>query len=1062
MNALLRHKGPNARSNHIIQNFYKRYLRTNYCVCCATKHNAEQTSGRRAQILQNKKHPTVIETASISSFHVPLRYHHPYSSYGIRHLHVSRALHEASQSKVDATVKKLKNQQKEKVEEIMKEVANGQPATTTTAAATATSAAAGVMKESTKGSATAQVAVAEAAPNTIVKTKPKKPMQQVIWEEILHYYHGFRLLFIDVAISTKLLWRVLNGKTMTRRENKQLMRTTSDLFRLIPFSVFIVVPFMELLLPVFIKFFPGMLPSTFQTAKDRQERLRQSLGVRLEVAKFLQKTLGQMPVQHKEHKSQEAKDFEDFFRRIRSPNEYVGNEEIIKYAKRFDDEITLDSLSREQLAALCRVLELNTIGTTMLLRFQLRLKLRSLATDDRVIAREGVDSLDLFELQQACKARGMRAYGLTAERLRFQLKEWIDLSLNEQVPPTLLLLSRAMLISDDSITTDKLKETMRVLPDAVAAHTRHAIGEREGKVDNKTKIQVIQEEERRIKEERLEEQEEKIAKRSAIKEDIPAPYVYAEDLAKAKVLDSTLDCLDSKPEKEADGISSTDVQLLSDALKSLSTDKQLVVEKETIKELKEELRDYKDDVEELHEVRQVVKEPVRESRAAKLLYNRVNKMISQLDTVLHDLENRQAHIKKVETSGYSSVAAPRAEVVHIDELVATIRRMKESSDEERFKVVEDLMVKLDADKDGAISVHEITKVVQSIDSEATKIDKKQLEEFTDLLTKQASKRRHEEIVRIDDLMLNIKMLKETSDEARLKHIETVLDKFDADKDGVVTVNEIRKVLESLGRDNIKLSDKAIEELIALLDKEQILHAEQKIEKAIAKSIKEAEKLKAEVEKTDKEMAKLVDDIHDSAKEIQDIATELGALEKAEEKANQLVDKLNDTAKTLKDESALEKAKKKANLNVDELKDVAKGLKVEPAHKDMAKILKDNAKELNPQPPADDKPGSNAPNKRTPPKASGGTNQPFGGGEAPKMGTTNSTRGSGIPTSDAVIREAAERQIEKLLPTTEISVPPTIPTSPPSPSAKPKPPASTKATATVSTAALPQDSVKKVL
>ena len=41
------------------------------------------------------------------------------------------------------------------------------------------------------------------------------------------------------------------------------MRTVSDLFRLVPFSVFIIVPFMELLLPVALKLFPGMLPSTF-------------------------------------------------------------------------------------------------------------------------------------------------------------------------------------------------------------------------------------------------------------------------------------------------------------------------------------------------------------------------------------------------------------------------------------------------------------------------------------------------------------------------------------------------------------------------------------------------------------------------------------------------------------------------------------------------------------------------------------------------------------------------------------------------------------------------------
>ena len=46
----------------------------------------------------------------------------------------------------------------------------------------------------------------------------------------------------------------------------QLVRTVGDLFRVLPFSIFIIIPFMELLLPVFIKLFPNMLPSTFQTA----------------------------------------------------------------------------------------------------------------------------------------------------------------------------------------------------------------------------------------------------------------------------------------------------------------------------------------------------------------------------------------------------------------------------------------------------------------------------------------------------------------------------------------------------------------------------------------------------------------------------------------------------------------------------------------------------------------------------------------------------------------------------------------------------------------------------
>jgi LETM1 and EF-hand domain-containing protein 1 len=35
--------------------------------------------------------------------------------------------------------------------------------------------------------------------------------------------------------------------------------------RLVPFAFFIVVPFMELLLPVALKLFPNMLPSTYES-----------------------------------------------------------------------------------------------------------------------------------------------------------------------------------------------------------------------------------------------------------------------------------------------------------------------------------------------------------------------------------------------------------------------------------------------------------------------------------------------------------------------------------------------------------------------------------------------------------------------------------------------------------------------------------------------------------------------------------------------------------------------------------------------------------------------------
>lgn len=49
----------------------------------------------------------------------------------------------------------------------------------------------------------------------------------------------------------------------------QFLRTCADGFRLLPFLVFIIVPFMEFLLPVALKLFPNMLPSTFETQSKK-------------------------------------------------------------------------------------------------------------------------------------------------------------------------------------------------------------------------------------------------------------------------------------------------------------------------------------------------------------------------------------------------------------------------------------------------------------------------------------------------------------------------------------------------------------------------------------------------------------------------------------------------------------------------------------------------------------------------------------------------------------------------------------------------------------------------
>lgn len=610
---------------------------------------------------------------------------------GRRSISTTSVFFEKSSSKIEDVVKTLKEAEKEKNIEVTKDSTTipKKPADTSPLADTQAK------------QVLAPVALTETA---VVK----KTLLQRIWAELVHYYHGFRLLFIDINVSRKLLWKILNGGSLSRREHRLLVRTTSDLFRLVPFSVFIIVPFMELLLPLAIKIFPGMLPSTFQSATEQDNKIKQNLKVKIEMAKFLQKTLDDMTVQQKGHRSEAAKQFFLFFQRVRNDEINVTNEEIMKFAKLFEDEITLDSLNRQQLMALCRVLEVNTIGTNNLLRYLLRMKLRSLAADDRLIQKEGINSLNLQELQIACRNRGMRAYGMTEERLKKQLLEWINLSLNEKVPPSLLLLSRALMLPEHVEVSDKLKATLAALPETIATQTKATIAEREGQIDNKTKIEIIKEEQRKIKEEQDEEkeaaemekkvageilqdkapiltdldgiklsQEEKHVDVKASLQQEPTVVVPPEELKAPTIIE--------KPKE----LSTEDLKVLSDALGSISQKKNLLVEKEEIKEIKEEIAEYEEDVEELKQIVEQKKDSnlqLKESRAAKLLFKKVNSMINNLDKVLDDLEQKEKKIKDLIEEPAEVTEAVDAvieeekkitqELVRIDEMMNAIRKVR--------------------------------------------------------------------------------------------------------------------------------------------------------------------------------------------------------------------------------------------------------------------------------------------------------------------------------------------------------------------------------------------------
>ncbi|KAG0372079.1 hypothetical protein BGX24_000775 [Mortierella sp. AD032] len=345
--------------------------------------------------------------------------------------------------------------------------------------------------------------------------EPKKSLWIRFKNEMIHYWHGTKLLGKEIKISTKLAGRLLNGNKLTRREQRQLRRTTGDLLRLVPFSVFLIVPFMELLLPVALKLFPNMLPSTFEDKFAEEEKKRKLLKMRLEMAKFLQETIEESGIPGSQ-RAEAVKEFGDFFRKVRTTGEQASTDELIRVAKLFHDELTLDNLSRPQLVSMCRYMNLNAFGTDNFLRYQIRTKMASIKQDDKLIMAEGVDSLTTRELQAACQSRGIRTGGVSPARLRSELSQWLELNLTYAIPSSLLILSRAFSFSDSkdlATPVEALQATLSSLPDSLLTETELHVSELEGAATPQQKLEVLEQQEEMIADEKAQEDKEEKARK---------------------------------------------------------------------------------------------------------------------------------------------------------------------------------------------------------------------------------------------------------------------------------------------------------------------------------------------------------------------------------------------------------------------------------------------------------------------------------------------------------------------------------------------------------------------
>jgi len=96
------------------------------------------------------------------------------------------------------------------------------------------------------------------------------------------------------------------------------VKTAGDLFRLVPFAVIVIVPFMEFSLPILLKIFPNMLPSTFASQSQKQTNAQKSLAAKIEVVKFLQETMDELTHSVQFDSDADLKAFNEFVERVRT------------------------------------------------------------------------------------------------------------------------------------------------------------------------------------------------------------------------------------------------------------------------------------------------------------------------------------------------------------------------------------------------------------------------------------------------------------------------------------------------------------------------------------------------------------------------------------------------------------------------------------------------------------------------------------------------------------------------------------------------------------------------
>jgi len=269
-----------------------------------------------------------------------------------------------------------------------------------------------------------------------------------IRETVVHFLKwvatGFRLFGGNLRASYHLTKRIVFGYQLSIRERRLLVRTTSDCLKLIPFSLFLIVPFAELALPIFLRIFPNMLPSTFFEQKYDNATMARKFKAKQEMADFWQSVMlsRTREISKATECADKAAELTNFQDKLIEGKDFPSLKEILRFSSLFAEEMKLKNMNPQQLKAMSKMLGLPTSRTWWQghLEVQLRHHITNLRREDRDLYWEGINGLSGLDLIEACRKRAIRFHGVTEDEMRSDLTRWLALSANHKNIPTALML----------------------------------------------------------------------------------------------------------------------------------------------------------------------------------------------------------------------------------------------------------------------------------------------------------------------------------------------------------------------------------------------------------------------------------------------------------------------------------------------------------------------------------------------------------------------------------------------------------------------------------------------